>query len=87
MHVVFLAPAGAKIGDRTRDLILTMDVLYQLSYLGLRISVLYLRDIINFSFLLFKTKKPYILHVWVKTLSAYILPENACAAELNQKVV
>ena len=25
---------GAKIGDRTRDLILTMDVLYQLSYLG-----------------------------------------------------
>ena len=25
---------GAKSGNRTRDLILTMDVLYRLSYLG-----------------------------------------------------
>ncbi len=28
---------GAQTGDRTRDPILTMDVLYQLSYLGMRL--------------------------------------------------
>ena len=34
-HLTALVPTpGAKTGDRTRDLLLTMEALYQLSYLG-----------------------------------------------------
>ena|GEM_PF-3919288 len=34
-HTIYLVIYGAETRDRTGDLILTMDVLYQLSYLGL----------------------------------------------------